>query len=151
MATHSSILAWRIPGTEEPGGLPSMGLYRVRHDWSDLAATAAAGACPVYRRPSISACWEKPSSVTFLAVSFRIILPYLDSSHWVMDKSKFTSVAFAVPGTSQHLPCPRPQWFVINTIAVGCWALLGCQSWGGGCRCISSFNPHNSPVRSRLK
>ena len=32
MTTHSSILAWRIPGTEEPGGLPSMGLHRVRHD-----------------------------------------------------------------------------------------------------------------------
>ena len=32
MATHSSILAWRIPGTEEPSGLPSVGLYRVRHD-----------------------------------------------------------------------------------------------------------------------
>ena len=32
MATHSSVLAWRIPGTEEPGGLPSLGLHRVRHD-----------------------------------------------------------------------------------------------------------------------
>ena len=32
MATHSNILAWRIPGTEEPGGLPSMGLHRVGHD-----------------------------------------------------------------------------------------------------------------------
>ena len=42
MATHSSVLAWRIPGTGEPGGLPSMGLHRVRHDWSDLAAAAAA-------------------------------------------------------------------------------------------------------------
>ena len=41
MATHSSILAWRIPGTEEPGGLLSMGLHRVGHDWSDLAAAAA--------------------------------------------------------------------------------------------------------------
>ena len=40
MATHSSVLAWRIPGTGEPGGLPSMGLHRVRHDWSDLAAAA---------------------------------------------------------------------------------------------------------------
>ena len=38
MATHSSILAWRIPGTEEPGGLLSMGSHRVGHDWSDLAA-----------------------------------------------------------------------------------------------------------------
>ena len=40
-ATHSSVLAWRIPGTGEPGGLSSMGLHRVRHDWSDLAAAAA--------------------------------------------------------------------------------------------------------------
>ena len=38
MATHSSSLAWRIPGTEEPGWLPSMGSHRVGHDWSDLAA-----------------------------------------------------------------------------------------------------------------
>ena len=44
MATHSSVLAWRIPGTGEPCGLPSMGLHRVRHDWSDLAAAAAAAA-----------------------------------------------------------------------------------------------------------
>ena len=39
MATHSSILAWRIPGTEEPVGLPSMGPHRVGHDRRDLAAT----------------------------------------------------------------------------------------------------------------
>ena len=38
MATHSSVLAWRIPRMGEPGGLPSMGLHRVEHDWSDLAA-----------------------------------------------------------------------------------------------------------------
>ena len=37
MATHASVLAWRIPGTREPGGLPSMGSHRVGHDWSDLA------------------------------------------------------------------------------------------------------------------
>ena len=42
MATHSSVLAWRIPGTGEPGGLPSMGSHRGGHDWSDLAAAAAA-------------------------------------------------------------------------------------------------------------
>ena len=38
MATHSSVLAWRIPGTAEPGGLLSMGSHTVGHDWSDLAA-----------------------------------------------------------------------------------------------------------------
>ena len=37
MATHSSVLAWRIPGTGEPGGLPSMGSHRVGHDCSNLA------------------------------------------------------------------------------------------------------------------
>ena len=41
MATHSSVLAWRIPGTGEPGGLPSMGSHRVGHDWSNLAAAGA--------------------------------------------------------------------------------------------------------------
>ena len=47
MATHSSVLAWRIPGMGEPGGLPSMGSHRVRHDWSNLAAGAAAAASEV--------------------------------------------------------------------------------------------------------
>ena len=41
MAAHSSVLAWRIPGMVEPGGLLSMGSHRVRNDWSDLAAAAA--------------------------------------------------------------------------------------------------------------
>ena len=47
MATYSSILAWRIPGTAEPGGLPSMGSHRVGRDWSDLAAAAAAATAAV--------------------------------------------------------------------------------------------------------
>ena len=56
MASHSSVLAWRIPGTGEPGGLPSMGSHRVGHNWSDLAAAAAAAAaerligCPGFLR-----------------------------------------------------------------------------------------------------
>ena len=40
MAIHSSVLAWRIPGTAEPGGLPSMGLHRVGHDLAEAAAAA---------------------------------------------------------------------------------------------------------------
>ena len=40
MATHSSVLAWRVPVMGEPGGLPSMGLHRVGHEWSNLAAAA---------------------------------------------------------------------------------------------------------------
>ena len=45
MATHCSVLAWRVPGTGEPGGLPSLGSHRVGHDWSDLAAVAVAVLC----------------------------------------------------------------------------------------------------------
>ena len=48
MATHSSVLAWRIPGMAEPGGMPSMGSHGVGHDWNDLAAAAAA---EMYKSP----------------------------------------------------------------------------------------------------
>ena len=58
MATHSSVLAWRIPGTVEPGGLPSMGSHRVGHDWSDLAAAAAPGD-PCSRWSQETQAWRK--------------------------------------------------------------------------------------------
>ena len=45
MATHSRILAWRIPQTEEPGKLQSMGLHRVRQDWNDLAGRQDSKKC----------------------------------------------------------------------------------------------------------
>ena len=41
MATHSSILAWRIPGTGEPVGLPSLGSHRVGHDWKRLSSSSS--------------------------------------------------------------------------------------------------------------
>ena len=53
MATHSSVLAWRILGTGEPGGLPSMGSHRVGHDWSDLAAAGN----------NLSSIWEASFTV----------------------------------------------------------------------------------------
>ena len=43
MATHTNVLAWRIPGTGEPGGLLSMESHRVRHNWSDLAEWIRSG------------------------------------------------------------------------------------------------------------
>ena len=55
MATHSSVLAWRIPGTVEPCGLPSVGSHRVGHDWGDLAAAAAASTVEALRT---QACGE---------------------------------------------------------------------------------------------
>ena len=56
MATHSSVLAWRIPGTGEPDGLPSMGSHRVGHDWSDLAAAVKT---LEYAKPHYTCPWNK--------------------------------------------------------------------------------------------
>ena len=57
MASHSSVLAWRIPGTGEPGGLPSLGSHSVGHDWSNLAA-----ACSI----QCSLQYYKPPTIHFL-------------------------------------------------------------------------------------
>ena len=54
MATHSSVLAWRISGTGEPGGLPSVGSHRVGHDWRDLAAAAAGTHCFMFLYSSLA-------------------------------------------------------------------------------------------------
>ena len=52
ITTHSSVLAWRIPGKAEPGGLLSVGSHRVGHDWSYLSAAAAAAAAVVKNPPA---------------------------------------------------------------------------------------------------
>ena len=79
MATHSSVLAWRIPGTGEPGGLPSMGSHIIGHDWSNLAAVAAAVANdPLYF--CIVCC-----NLSFFISNFAdlSLLPFfLDESGW---------------------------------------------------------------------
>ena len=67
MATHSSVLAWRIPGTGEPGRLQSMGSHRVRHDWSDLAAAWGIHRVMLLRFPFNRTCtrngsWLRASS-----------------------------------------------------------------------------------------
>ena len=85
MATHSSILAWRIPGTEEPGGLPSTGSHRVRPDWCDLAVAAAGR--KLYSRkiagkkyfPSIQSLWIGKEKIMFSDknVIYILIRPHL--------------------------------------------------------------------------
>ena len=101
MATHSSVLAWRISGTAEPGGLPSMGSHRVGHNWSDFAAAAAAAAgltlfFPLLPKPLqrtgycshgaksawqgdtfknqyISCSWTRPEQVDFFSQKERVL------------------------------------------------------------------------------
>ena len=80
MATHSSVLAWRIPGTGETGGLLSMGSHRVGHDWSDLAAAAAASLVaqmiknlPAMQETQVGSLgWEDPLEKG-MAIHFRIL------------------------------------------------------------------------------
>ena len=65
MATHSSVIAWRIPGTGEPGGLPSMGLHRVGHDWRDLAAAADTSAyMDLFFQEQMSQCFSSLRKIT---------------------------------------------------------------------------------------
>ena len=78
MATHSSVLAWRIPGIGEPGRLLSMGLHRVRHDWSDLAAATSRDmpfSCSKYLE--MSAC--KMSTEALISQASKIILKILQT------------------------------------------------------------------------
>ena len=84
MATHSSVLAWRIPGMGEPGGLPSMGSHRVGHDWSDLAVAAAATNSPGWPCDRTKGWLGVPlGCLSATQVSFRSLAPgWGEGSRW---------------------------------------------------------------------
>ena len=84
MATHSSVLAWRIPGKGEAGGLPSMGSHRVGHDWSDLAATAAT--------------WEFPAKC-------QLLLIWLSNRNLSGPVSEIEPILSPVNGPTTHPEC----------------------------------------------
>ena len=100
MATHSSILAWRIPGTEEPGGLPSMGSHRVEHDWSDLAAAAAAAAAAAVAKETMK-CFHLAGQIDD-PNGIRIILLILRKKR-MLDIEQLLAVSTLV---SQSQACP---------------------------------------------
>ena len=89
MATHSSVLAWRIPRTGEPGGLPSLGSHRVGHDWSDLAAAAAVSRAlfffPEKQKKKIR-IFRRCFGVNFIQQLLLEILEYLGTIFWVLVK-----------------------------------------------------------------
>ena len=74
MATHSSVLAWRIPGTGEPGRLLSMGSHRVRHDWSDLAAAETQATNLTHAQYKMQYLWLLQESMWSGAVLLSIFL-----------------------------------------------------------------------------
>ena len=116
MATHSSVLAWRIPGTGEPGGLPSMGQHRVGHDWRDLVAAAAAATYSCLLHSLHTRCRLGWSGL-FSSKSFLLCpLPSLSWCHifwdhqlWPLCRSRFYPLY--IPPCLWRLPCiNHPEW-----------------------------------------
>ena len=103
MATHSSVFAWRIPGTGEPGGLPTLGSHIVGHNWSDLAAAAAVlvrfESMPVYHCVLWTKIWRpckvmSPSSLAFRChVSFNFHVTWASLHYpWLLRPLKFSKM-----------------------------------------------------------
>ena len=88
MATHSSVLAWKIPGTVEPDGLPSMGSHRVGHDWSDLVVVVGCHRAPDWALCVIQQC---PTSYLFYSCSLFLMLAY----NW-MHSNIYYAVLFCI-------------------------------------------------------
>ena len=105
MATHSSVLAWRIPGTGEPGGLPSMGSHRVGHDWSNLAAAAAC-----------SLSWWYYLTISSSAALFSFCLQSFSASGSFPMSRLFTSrgQSIAASASSSVLPVNIQDWFPLG-------------------------------------
>ena len=108
MATHSSVLAWRIPWTEKPGGLQSMGSHRIGHDWSNLAAAAAAAAIKIQRSKLTSwffrfwffAVHSDYWSFLFLFYSLIFIFKYI----FYLEDNCFTMLCWFLPHSNMNQP-----------------------------------------------
>ena len=96
MAPHSSTLAWRIPGTGEPHGLPSMGSHRVGHDWSDLAAAAAAAELVILSKHLILSC---PLLLPSVFPSIRV---FSNGSVLHIRWPKYWSFSFSISPSNEH-------------------------------------------------
>ena len=79
MATHSRFLAWRIPWTEEPGGLQSMGSQRVRHDWTTKHSTGEEYTGTCWDQPELS--WDSSKRAAFCHCLMTDHLPVM--LHWM--------------------------------------------------------------------
>ena len=123
MVNHSSVLAWRLPGTGEPGGLPSVGSHRVRHDWSNLAA-AAAVLCirwPKYWSFSfsISPSNEYSGPLDLLAVqgTLKSLLQHRSSKASVLWCSAFFIIQISHPYMTTRKPKALTRWTFVGNVS----------------------------------
>ena len=125
MATHSSVLAWRIPGTGEPGGLPSMGSHRVRHDWSDLAA-AAATAIAIFRQ-------KIHKSYVYSLIFLQIECIGTSRTSAVPQKAPCPFPAVSPPPNGNYYLAFQPQRLVLPVFELGMYGLTrGTNCLGSG-------------------
>ena len=101
MATHSSVLAWRIPGTGEPVGLPSMGSHRVGHDWSDLAAAAAPEWVRGGKQTTIVYVFDKPA----------YMITEAEKSHSLPSANSRSQKISGINASSVYRPENQELWF----------------------------------------
>ena len=111
-AAHSSVLAWRILGTAEPGGLPSMGLHRVGHDWRDSAAAAG-----VLLLGSCGEKWVRWAKGTRSGLQAAAHQPGGSTSSWVERiQTRQTPPRPPAPALSGAWPPPRPPLCSLLTL-----------------------------------
>jgi len=123
MATHSSVLAWRIPGTGELGGLPSMGSHRVGHDWSDLAAAAAAA---VQKYLFLSYL------LSMLFLPFKQMLNLSTFILWLLNFESWIESSFLPQDFKGIHPCfPLVfLWFLLKNVSLDWWSHFSwCDRW----------------------
>ena len=95
MSTHSSVLAWRIPWTEEPGGLQSLGLQRVQYDWATLSFISSGVISPLF--PSRILDIYLPGGLSFGILSFCffiLFMGFLRQKYWSDCHSLLQSIMF---------------------------------------------------------
>ena len=137
METHSSVLALRIPGTGEPGGLPCMGSHRVGHDWSDLAA-AAAGHCShalvAWKWKLLSCVWLFATPWTLHGILQARILewvafPFSRGSSQPRDRTQVSRIAGGFFNQRSHKGSPRIlEWVAYPFSSGSSWS----RDWDPG-------------------
>ena len=140
MATHSSVLAWRIPGMAEPGGLLSMGSHRVRHNWSDLAAAAALPSTILdifqlgVAGGSLIFCWHiclpfhtfhgllRARILEWVAISFSSWPCFVSSSLWFIHL-RWPCIAWLIASLSYASPFTTRLWSMKGIMCHCCFVV----------------------------
>ena len=118
MATHSSVLAWRIPGMGDPGGLLSVGSHRAGHDWSDLAAAEAASLYYIWSYDLLVHGFIKEFSNTLLSIKLVVVMLVAQSCLTLCDPMDCSP-----PGSSVHgiLQARILEWVAIPFSRSSSW------------------------------